>query len=180
MTYDTYYSGTFQSPFGDLIIVVNETNGLTQLILPNGHDRWANEIAQRNLRVLDNPQRCAAVFTQLDEYFQRRREVFDLPLRAEGTEFQRAVWSALQTIPYGSTITYKELAQCVGNPAAIRAVGRANGSNPIPIVIPCHRVIGTDGSLTGFGGGLLLKEQLLSLEGAYTPTTAAAHQLALM
>lgn len=101
---------------------------------------------------------------QLREYFASRRTAFDLPLAPEGTSFQRAVWRQLQEIPYASTISYGELARRVGNPKASRAVGAANGANPIPIVIPCHRVIGANGTLTGFGGGLPVKHALLSLE----------------
>jgi methylated-DNA-[protein]-cysteine S-methyltransferase len=101
---------------------------------------------------------------QLREYFAGRRAEFDLPLAPAGTEFQRAVWRNLQDIPYGETISYGELARRVGNPKASRAVGAANGQNPIPIVIPCHRVIGANGKLTGFGGGLPTKEALLALE----------------
>jgi methylated-DNA-[protein]-cysteine S-methyltransferase len=101
---------------------------------------------------------------QLREYFAGRRSEFDLPLAPEGTEFQRNVWKRLQEIPYGETISYGELARRIGNPNASRAVGAANGSNPIPIVIPCHRVIGANGKLTGFGGGLPTKEALLALE----------------
>jgi methylated-DNA-[protein]-cysteine S-methyltransferase len=101
---------------------------------------------------------------QLREYFAGRRAEFDLPLAPEGTEFQRTVWRNLQDIPYGETISYGELAKRVGNPKASRAVGAANGQNPIPIVIPCHRVIGANGKLTGFGGGLPTKEALLALE----------------
>jgi len=102
--------------------------------------------------------------TQLDEYFGGRRKTFDLALFPQGTTFQRQVWNALRTIPYGETISYKELAQRIGKPKTVRAVGAANGANPIPIIIPCHRVIGQDGSLTGFGGGLPLKKRLLELE----------------
>jgi methylated-DNA-[protein]-cysteine S-methyltransferase len=101
---------------------------------------------------------------QLREYFNGKRADFDLPLAPEGTEFQRTVWRNLQDIPYGETISYGELAKRVGNPKASRAVGAANGQNPIPIVIPCHRVIGANGKLTGFGGGLPTKEALLGLE----------------
>lgn len=103
---------------------------------------------------------------QLGEYFAGRRRVFDLPLAPVGTEFQRTVWQALADIPYGSTISYAQLAQRLGNPNGTRAVGAANGRNPLPIVLPCHRVIGADGGLTGFGGGLPTKEFLLRLEGA--------------
>ncbi len=103
---------------------------------------------------------------QLEEYFAGRRRVFELPLAPRGTAFQCAVWNALATIPYGATISYAELASRAGRPAAVRAVGAANGRNPLPIVLPCHRVIGADGSLTGFGGGLPTKQYLLKLEGA--------------
>src|SRR5437868_2993067 len=94
----------------------------------------------------------------------RERTSFDLPLLLEGTEFQKKVWTQLQTIPYGETVSYKTLAEKIASPKAVRAVGAANGANPIPIIIPCHRVIGNDGSLTGFGGGLPLKKRLLELE----------------
>ena len=101
---------------------------------------------------------------QLEQYFAGERRTFDLPLALEGTDFQRAVWRELERIPYGTTISYGELARRVGNPRASRAVGAANGRNPLPIVVPCHRVIGGDGRLTGFGGGLPVKEALLALE----------------
>jgi methylated-DNA-[protein]-cysteine S-methyltransferase len=104
------------------------------------------------------------VILQLDAYFAGRLRRFELPLAPEGTPFQREVWSALTTIPYGETVSYGELARQVGRPNACRAVGAANGRNPIPIIIPCHRVIGADGSLTGFGGGLPIKQRLLLLE----------------
>ena len=110
---------------------------------------------------------------QLDEYFAGERRGFDLPLAPRGTEFQRATWQALASIPYGSTISYAELATRVGRPKAMRAVGAANGRNPLPIVLPCHRVIGADGSLTGFGGGLPTKQFLLSLEGAQPASSAS-------
>lgn len=103
---------------------------------------------------------------QLDEYFAGERRDFDLPLAPEGTDFQRTVWHALARIPYGDTTSYAQLASTIGHPSAVRAVGAANGRNPIPIVLPCHRVIGADGALTGFGGGLPTKRFLLELEGA--------------
>lgn len=103
---------------------------------------------------------------QLDEYFAAERQAFDLPLAPRGTDFQRTVWMTLAGIGYGETISYAQLAQRVGKPTAMRAVGAANGRNPLPIVLPCHRVIGADGSLTGFGGGLPTKQFLLELEGA--------------
>jgi methylated-DNA-[protein]-cysteine S-methyltransferase len=101
---------------------------------------------------------------QLDAYFARKLRAFDLPLGPQGTDFQKEVWRELERIAYGETISYGELARRIGNPAASRAVGLANGRNPIPIVIPCHRVIGSNGKLTGFGGGLPVKESLLALE----------------
>lgn len=101
---------------------------------------------------------------QLKEYFSGKRKTFDLPIHLEGTEFQKKVWAALQTIPYGETRTYGEIAEQIGNPKASRAVGGANHNNPIMIVVPCHRVIGANGSLVGFGGGLDMKKYLLELE----------------
>lgn len=101
---------------------------------------------------------------QLREYFAGSRRAFDVPLEFRGTDFQRRAWSALLTIPYGETRTYRQMAEQIGNPAAVRAVGAANGRNPISIIAPCHRVIGMNGDLTGFGGGLDAKAHLLSLE----------------
>ena len=109
---------------------------------------------------------------QLGEYFTGNRRQFDLPLAPHGTDFQCTVWRALAEIPYGSTISYAQLAQRLGNPNGTRAVGAANGRNPLPIVLPCHRVIGADGGLTGFGGGLPTKQFLLRLEGALPQQTA--------
>lgn len=113
----------------------------------------------------DHDTLCRAA-RQLDEYFAGARRDFDLPLAPRGTPFQQDVWHTLAAIPYGQTISYAQLAQRVGRPSAVRAVGAANGRNPLPLVLPCHRVIGSDGSLTGFGGGLPTKEFLLRMEGA--------------
>jgi methylated-DNA-[protein]-cysteine S-methyltransferase len=112
------------------------------------------------------PAALATALVQLREYFAGERRTFQLPLAPAGTPFQQAVWSALRAIPYGETLSYGELARRLGRPGSARAVGLANGSNPLPIIVPCHRVIGADGSLTGFGGGLGVKRALLSLEGA--------------
>ena len=103
---------------------------------------------------------------QLLEYFAGDRQVFKLPLAAQGTEFQHSVWAALQAIPFGESRSYRDIAEDIGNRKAVRAVGAANGKNPIPIVVPCHRVIGSDGSLTGFAGGLAAKQLLLQLESS--------------
>lgn len=102
--------------------------------------------------------------TQLREYFAGTRETFDLELQPRGTEFQRAVWSALGEIPFGQTVSYAHIAKRIGRPSAVRAVGAANGQNPIALIIPCHRVVGSDGSLTGYGGGLPRKKWLLAHE----------------
>lgn len=103
---------------------------------------------------------------ELEEYFAGERRTFSVPLAPRGTPFQLSVWQRLRTIPYGETLSYGELARRLGCPAGARAVGLANGANPLPIIVPCHRVIGADGSLTGFGGGLPIKRALLALEGA--------------
>ena len=103
-------------------------------------------------------------FTQLQEYLEGRRQTFELILHPDGTAFQKAAWQALMEIPYGETRTYKQQAESIGKPKALRAIGMANHRNPIPIFIPCHRVIGADGSLTGYGGGLDIKRTLLALE----------------
>jgi methylated-DNA-[protein]-cysteine S-methyltransferase len=120
---------------------------------------------QYNTHVVDNPDNilvnCA---DQLNAYFAGKRKCFDLPLGANGTPFQQRVWSALAGIPYGELRSYKDIACIIGHPAAVRAVGAANGHNPLPIVVPCHRVIGSNGRLTGFAGGLEAKSYLLQLE----------------
>jgi methylated-DNA-[protein]-cysteine S-methyltransferase len=110
----------------------------------------------------------AAARQQLAEYFAGERREFDLPLRLSGTEFQMSVLHALQQIPYGETTSYSDIAERIGRPKAVRAVGAANGRNPIPIIVPCHRVIGSHGDLTGFGGGLDTKEALLRLEAEHS------------
>jgi methylated-DNA-[protein]-cysteine S-methyltransferase len=111
-------------------------------------------------------RRLRRAVTQLDEYFAGRRTRFDLPLGPQGTPFQQAVWRALTRIPYGATASYGDIARAIGKPAASRAIGGANHRNPIAIVIPCHRVIGADGSMTGYGGGLDRKQRLLALEAS--------------
>jgi methylated-DNA-[protein]-cysteine S-methyltransferase len=121
----------------------------------------------RATRPREEPQLMAEIVGQFHEYFSGSRQMFDLSLDVRGTSFQRAVWSQVVRIPYGATATYGDIAQLVGKPRASRAVGAAVGANPLPIVVPCHRVIGADGSLTGFASGLDVKETLLRLEGAY-------------
>lgn len=108
---------------------------------------------------------CDEAVRQIAEYFEGKRQEFDLPIELTGTDFQQRVWSKLDAIPFGQTVSYGDVARSIGKPTASRAVGTANGSNPISIILPCHRVIGNDGSLTGYGGGLWRKEWLLKHEG---------------
>ena len=107
----------------------------------------------------------ALALDQIEEYLNGVRREFDLPLDLRGTEFQRRMWSTVAAIPYGQTRTYADIARTMGKPLAVRAVGAANGANPLPLVVPCHRVLGSDGSLTGYGGGLDVKQKLLEMEG---------------
>ncbi len=148
------------SPVGPLLVAADEA-GLRLIHLQAGRRRRKPEASWQH-----DPSALRPLAQQLGEYFRGERRTFDLPLAPRGTAFQLATWRALSTIPYGETISYEELARRVGRPAASRAVGAANGANPLPIVVPCHRVIGKDGSLTGFGGGLDTKRALLELEGA--------------
>jgi methylated-DNA-[protein]-cysteine S-methyltransferase len=159
-----YYS-KFESPVGPLLLAGSKA-GL-QLVSFAAGNRARNIDPEWRL---DNAA-FGEVIQQLQSYFAGERKHFDLSLLLQGTDFQKTVWTALREIPYGETISYKELAEMIGKPKAVRAVGAANGANPIPIIIPCHRVIGNDGSLTGFGGGLPLKKRLLELE---------SHQLKLV
>ena len=147
------------SPVGGLRLIASESS-LVGIWFASGRDaaRSRTALPRRSSPLLERTR------AQLEEYFAGHRQQFDLPLDPRGTEFQRRVWRRLVGIPYGETTTYGALARELGDPGASRAVGLANGSNPIPIVIPCHRVIGADGSLTGFGGGLPIKQALLELE----------------
>jgi methylated-DNA-[protein]-cysteine S-methyltransferase len=146
------------SPIGTLLLA-GDSNGLQQILFStDGRQARPDPTWQEYLSSLTE------VVRQLKAYFTGELESFDLSLSPQGTPFQQRVWSELQKIPYGETISYGELARRIGNPKASRAVGLANGSNPISIVIPCHRVIGANGKLTGYGGGLPIKEKLLALE----------------
>jgi methylated-DNA-[protein]-cysteine S-methyltransferase len=147
------------SPVGPLTLVSSPDGELTGLYMDQQRHRPAQSLfGDRDDSLL--PQ----VAVQLEEYFAGRRTRFDLPLKLVGTAFQQEVWTALLDIPYGRTTTYGELAERLGKPRAARAVGLANGRNPIGIVVPCHRVVGSTGSLTGYGGGLDRKQHLLSHE----------------
>lgn len=142
--------------------------GLCMITLPNESFATLQTWVERripNAVLIRAPERMSAYRRQLHEYLEGERTAFDFPLDLRGTEFQASVWEALTRIPYGQTRTYSELADALGHPKAVRAVGAANGANPIPIVIPCHRLIGKNNALTGFRGGLKVKEELLRLEG---------------
>lgn len=158
---ETRYWKTLDSPCGKLRCIVDEDGALTEILFnaPDGPPE-----ADNGVRYEHGGHQLHGVERQLDEFFRGDRTAFDLELRPTGTDFQRAVWRAMEDIPYGETRTYGELARHLGRPGAARAVGRASATNPIPIVVPCHRVVGSDGSLTGFGGGLHNKERLLALE----------------
>lgn len=150
--------GYMDSPVGTLLLACDRS-GLRQVTFPSKDGPAPFDPDWRE----DSPS-LAEPIGQLRAYFAGELETFDLPLAPEGTAFQQRVWNILCTIPYGETISYGEIARRIGNPNASRAVGLANGSNPIPIIIPCHRVIGANGKLTGYGGGLPIKEKLLALE----------------
>jgi methylated-DNA-[protein]-cysteine S-methyltransferase len=154
------YWHEIDSPVGKLLLA-GDGSRLTHICFQSGphpmrpQEHWA---ASR--------EPFETAIAQLSEYFEGRRHKFDLPLAPAGTDFRRRVWRALAAIPYGQTISYGELARRIGSARAARAVGLANGANPLPIIVPCHRVIGANGSLTGFGGGLPIKRALLALERA--------------
>lgn len=153
----TWFS-TMPSPIGELLLSA-DAGGLTGVYMeshrhgPVGTDGWQRDDA-----------RLAAARRQLEEYFAGTRRRFELPLHAHGTEFQRAVWRALADVPFAGTCSYAAIALGIGNPKGVRAVGLANGRNPISIIVPCHRVVGSNGSLTGYGGGLDRKAWLLAHE----------------
>ncbi len=155
---------TIDSPVGTLLLAATN-DGLSHVLFDRGAQPDATWIAD-NGTIGQASHWLTQTRQQLAEYFAGTRRDFDIPLTATGTEFQRQVWQSLQSINYGTTISYGELARRIGNPRAVRAVGLANGRNPISIIVPCHRVIGANGTLTGYGGGLDRKQTLLSLEGA--------------
>jgi len=143
-----------ETPIGKLAAAFDENGALREL-----------HFESSSRRVVESPRGATVLVTELREYFAGKRRTFDFPLAPRGTPFQLAVWNELLNIPWGETISYAELAFRIGKPSAVRAVGAANGANPIPVIIPCHRVIGSNGSLTGYGGGIERKQWLLALEG---------------
>jgi len=153
------YTTTVETPVGPMTAAVNEAGHL--LALWFGSEISESEIPGERI---EDSERCGGVIKQVCEYFAGDRREFDIVLAPRGTEFQRQVWDELTRIPYGASISYGELAARIGRPKAVRAVGQANGANPIAIIVPCHRVIGANGKLTGYAGGLANKHQLLALE----------------
>ena len=152
------YFTEFTSPIGTVQLRGTDSALTGVFMEPHRHEAARPRDAVRD----DAPLREAR--QQLEEYFAGERQEFSLTLEADGTDFQRRVWDALREIPFGETMSYGDIARRIGNPRAVRAVGLANGRNPISIIVPCHRVIGADGSLTGYGGGLERKRFLLALE----------------
>lgn len=153
--------GVIETPVGPLAAALDGAGRLTHLGFSKAeHKRIAAEGGERNDKAI------VPVARQIMEYFSGKRKSFDFPLAMKGTDFQKQVWAALLKIPFGKTTTYAELAEKLGRPGAFRAVGRANATNPIALIVPCHRVIGTDGTLTGYAGGIPIKQKLLELEGA--------------
>jgi len=156
----TQYYDLLESPIGLLLVACDDSGAVTHL-----YTKGAEATVAGWPDAVRDPERCAAVREQIEEYFGGKRRSFDLPLNPRGTPFQKSVWAALVEIPFGETRSYGQLAVQLGNPGASRAVGRANATNPISIIVPCHRVIGSAGALTGYAGGLSIKEKLLALEG---------------
>jgi len=177
---ETLHSVTFISPVGPLFLAASDTGLVAlefdarlpgqQTIRPNPRDLRAEG---RGVRFEESPRMLQPYVRELKEYFAGERREFTFALDMRGTEFQRACWRALLAIPYGETRTYADIARAVGRPQGFRAVGMANNRNPLAIVVPCHRVIASDGTLCGYGGGLDIKRKLLELEGALSGTLAA-------
>jgi methylated-DNA-[protein]-cysteine S-methyltransferase len=154
--------GQYQSPIGTIRVIADES-GIKRIEIFD--DQW-EEYLTNNSEIVEDQELCGEALRQLDEYFNGKRKQFDLPLSIEGTDFRKKVWQALLTIPYGEVRSYAEVAEMIGNPKAVRAVGQANKANQIPIIIPCHRVIGKSGDLVGYAGNRTsFKEKLLEAEG---------------
>lgn len=154
------YHGTCQTPIGELVIVASDEAIVAVQLSKAPYQGTYGAYRETPL--------IATTARQLQEFFLGKRRRFDIPLALQGTPFQQSVWRALQDIPYGETRSYRDIAIAIGNAKAVRAVGMANNRNPISFIIPCHRVIGADGSLVGYGGGLPLKAWLLAMERAVT------------
>ena len=173
----TAWMDTVGSPAGSVTFAVNDDGALIRLSFDEGNypDTIEHQLANDGFDIEHDATRTAVVGEQLRQYLAGERQTFDLPLAPVGTDWQLSVWSALQRIPFGATYTYGQIADLLGSPGSARAVGRANATNPIPLVIPCHRVIGADGSLTGFGGGLHIKTALLAHEARVLGKLVTSH-----
>ncbi|MBZ5538611.1 MAG: methylated-DNA--[protein]-cysteine S-methyltransferase [Acidobacteriia bacterium] len=149
---------------------VDEEGALVQLYFLGKHhqEEITDRLEAAGHSITWKARALSEVHRQIDEYFARKRKKFEIPLRLMGTAFQTLVWNELLQIPYGQTLSYGELAARIGRPGASRAVGRANATNPVSLIVPCHRVIGADRDLTGYGGGIDIKKRLLILEGAFS------------
>jgi methylated-DNA-[protein]-cysteine S-methyltransferase len=163
----TLYYSRMTSPIGPLVIGVSD-KGLA--IIEWDREDFPKGRLARTADWQESEERTAVARRELREYFAGKRRIFDVTLDLHGTEFQKKCWRALLRIPYGETRTYAQIAKAVGNPRGFRAVGMANHDNPVPIIVPCHRVLASDGTLGGYGGGLDVKRKLLELEGALQPT----------
>ncbi|MET1026869.1 MAG: methylated-DNA--[protein]-cysteine S-methyltransferase [Dongiaceae bacterium] len=157
------YAGRIETPLGGAVALVDDERRLIRFGFLTECERGRWQVPQE---IAWDEQAVAPVAQQIHDYFSGQRKNFDLPLAPRGTDFQQAVWAALRRIPFGATTSYARLAGQLGRPTSYRAVGAANGANPIALIVPCHRVIGTSGDLTGYAGGLALKEALLRFEGA--------------
>jgi len=160
------YFARFNSKIG-LLKIATSQKGVCKIALPNEEENLCMQWLEKRFpqySIIENPDKNLYVIQQLKEYFDGKRKKFDVKLHLVGTPFEKRVWKALMEIPYGKTASYAEIALKIGKPTAFRAVGNANGKNPIPIIIPCHRVINSSGELGGYGGGLDLKRRLLELE----------------
>ncbi|CAM2796372.1 methylated-DNA--[protein]-cysteine S-methyltransferase [Rariglobus hedericola] len=167
-TAPTFHTTTFPTPCGPFSVAVDDTGAVVATAFGDLH-RLSERLKPTCNLISDKLSLTIPVKKEVDAYFSGKLHTFTVPLAAQGTEFQHKVWSALVAIPYGETRSYGGLAADLGNPTASRAVGSANGANPICLLVPCHRVIGADGSLTGFAFGEDIKRQLLALEGALPP-----------
>ena len=154
-----------ESPVGRLRLIATD-KGLSQVAFVQQTDKSSHPPNSESQGDATADQIIATAATQLEEYFAGQRQVFDVPLDLQGTVFQLAAWRALASIPFGERWSYGQQAAAIGRPKAVRAVGAANGANPVSILVPCHRVVGANGSLTGYGGGLAVKEYLLNHEHA--------------
>lgn len=173
MSGSTVYYRYLDTPIG-AILIAGDDEAVSRIGFTTG-----KQVCQPESNWVNEPAPLRRATEQLEQYFAGERRQFDLKLAMRGTAFQMRAWQVLLTIPYGEAWSYGQLAEALGSPGAARAVGRANATNPLPLVVPCHRVIGADGTLTGFGGGLSAKQWLLHFEGALPASREGASQSAL-